>query len=308
MHIAVTGGSGFIGSHVVDALVGAGHDVLVVDEAVRRHRRAVSYVEVDVLDLPELTAALAGCDVVFHLAGVSNVDIALRSPAQTVQVNVLGTTNVAEAARQCGLARVILASTVWVYGAVLAAPGQVLDEAACFSPERAGHVYTSSKLAAELVLHSYRELYDLPFTVLRYGIPYGPRMRDELVVARFVQRALRGEPLTIAGDGEQHRNYVYVGDLAAAHVLALADTAVNETFTLQGPERITIRDIVDTVRELLGDVRVEHVPARQGDYEAQQLSTAKAARLLGWAPTTSFRDGLSDYLAWYREGVGSEAG
>lgn len=298
MRATVTGGCGFIGSHVVDRLIEAGHDVVVVDRQIRALNSAAEYVEADVLDVEALGTAMVGSSVVYHLAGMSNVDIAAAHPLLTVQLNIDGTAAVLEAARQQAVDRVVLASTVWVYGAA-AGDGELHEDAAML-PQQAGHIYTSSKLAAELLVHSYRELYGQHFTILRYGIPFGPRMRDELVIARFVQRALRGEPLTIAGDGSQTRNYVYVEDLADAHLLAAGPAAEDQVFAVDGPEPISIRDIVDTVADIVGNVTIEQVPARPGDYQARPVSTALASEVLGWTPTTTFADGVRRYLDWYR--------
>ena len=113
-------------------------------------------------------------------------------------------------------------------------------------------MYVSTKLAAELLVHSYREMYGQQFTILRYGIPYGPRMRDVLVVARFVRAALEGRPITIAGTGEQQRNYVYVEDLADAHVRALAPAAAGQVLALEGGTPVSVREIADTVQQLIG--------------------------------------------------------
>lgn len=295
MRVAVTGGSGFIGSHVVEALLAAGHEVRVLDLAVRSLHPRADYVEVDILDLPALSDAVVGCEVIFHVAGVSNVDHAFTDPVRCVRVNVDGTAHVLEAARRTGARRVVLASTVWVYGATCGE--EPLTEEAPVTLPRAGHVYTFSKIAAEMLLHSYHEMYGQPFTILRYGIPYGPGMRDELVLARFVQRALAGQPLTLAGDGRQFRNYVYVKDLADAHVRALSDAADNEVFALEGDERVSIRDMAEAVRELLGDrVTIEYGPARPGDFRGRAVSNAKAERLLGWRPVTPFREGVRQYV------------
>jgi UDP-glucose 4-epimerase len=176
-----------------------------------------------------------------------------------------------------------------------------LSEDAAIELARAGHIYTSTKLAAELVLHSYRETYGLPFTILRYGIPYGPGMRDELVLARFVSRAMAGEPLTVAGDGRQFRRYVFVRDLAEAHVRALTEPAAeNTTIALEGDERISVLDMAEAVRAHFPGVTIEHVPARPGDYRGREISAARADRLLGWRPTTTFADGVRQYVEWYR--------
>ena len=298
MRAVVTGGSGFIGSHVVDKLVAAGHDIVVFDSSVRSLNADARYVEGDVLDPMAVSSAVKGADVVFHLAGMSNVDVAALHPVMTVKLNVEGTAVVAEAARDHG-ARVVLASTVWVFGA--AAGEGAVDEQSAIDLTRSGHLYTSTKLAAEMVLHSYAELYDAPFTILRYGVPYGPRMRDELVIAKFVGKALRGEPLTVAGDGSQTRNFLYVEDLADAHVLALRPEASNQTFALDGTEPVSIRRVAETVARLVGDVAVERVPGRSGDFAGRPVDISHARKVLGWAPATSFEDGVRRYVGWLRE-------
>jgi UDP-glucose 4-epimerase len=304
MRVAVTGGSGFIGAHVVDRLLDAGHQVHALDLAAGGTVPRADHQAVDVLDLDAVVDALAGCDAVFHIAGMANVDLAFADPVGTVRLNVGGTANVCEAARRGGVRRVLFASTVWVYGAVpdttpVGPAG--LSEDAPIELARGGHIYTSTKLAAELVLHSYRETYGLPFTILRYGIPYGPGMRDELVLARFVARAMAGEPLIVAGDGQQFRRYVYVRDLADAHVRALTEpSAENATIAIEGAERISVLDVARAVRAHFPDVPIEHVPARPGDYRGREISSELADRLLGWRPATSFADGVRQYVEWYR--------
>ncbi|MCU1427509.1 MAG: epimerase [Actinomycetia bacterium] len=297
MRVAVTGGSGFIGSHVVDYLCAAGHDVVVVD--VRPpHRADVRFERADVLDTEALTRSLRGCDAVFHLAGVANVNDATADPVRAIELNVTGTARVWEAARACGVKRAVLASTVWVYGA---APGEgEVDESTAFDLARAAHVYTSSKLGAELVVQSCHELYGQEFTILRYGIPFGPRMRDELVIARFVKAALAGEPITVHGDGSQWRNYVYVEDMAEAHVRALDPAGANEVFNLEGAEAVTVRRIVELIAELVPrKVDVTYLDARAGDYAGRSVSGERARRLLGWEPTVSFAEGLGRYMDSY---------
>ena len=296
MRIAVTGGSGFIGSHVVDHLAAAGHEVMVLD-GVPPYRADVGFRRTDITDGASVHRGVRGCDAVFHLAAVADVNEAFQRPAAAVAVNVQGTANVWEAARDCGVGRVVLASTVWVYGASCGA--SPLTEDAPIDLSRAGHLYTSTKISAELIAQSYLQLYGLPFTILRYGIPFGPRMRDELVIARFVRMARAGQLITIHGDGSQVRNYVYVEDLAAAHVLALSDAAENQVFSLEGAEPVSVRRIVEAVRAAVGGhVGVEFVPARAGDYAGVAVSAEKARRVLGWTPTTSFEDGVRRYLEW----------
>jgi UDP-glucose 4-epimerase len=298
MRTLVTGGGGFIGSHVVDRLVAAGHDVAVVD--LRPPQRAdVEHIPADINDLDALTAAFTDADAVFHLAAYADVNDVARDPVDATDANVVGVAKVWEACRRNNVGRAILASTVWVYNGA-ADDGDTLDENAVFRLEDLGHLYTSSKVAAEMVAHSYKTLYGQEFTILRYGIPYGPRMRDSLVIPKFVGMALRGEPLTIQGDGSQYRNYVYVEDLADAHVLALRPEAGNQTFNLEGREKISIRAVVEAIGDVLGQpVDVTYTPARTGDYGGREISAAKAERVLGWRAEVAFADGLRRYVDWH---------
>jgi UDP-glucose 4-epimerase len=297
MNVVVTGGSGFIGSHVVDHLMAAAHDVTVLD-VVPPHRSDVGFVEMDILDLEGLGRAFRGADVVFHLAAVADVNIAAADPERAVNLTVMGTTRVWEAARRAGVSRSILASTVWVYGA--SPDDVVLTEESTFQPRLVRHVYTAAKLASEMVVHGYHELYGQPFTVLRYGIPFGPRMRPTLVISQFVSAARSSRPITVHGDGSQYRNYVYVGDLAHAHVLALEPAAANGTFNLEGRDPVSLRRIIESLPELLGHpVDVDYVAARTGDYAGRPVSADHARDVLGWTPQTSFEDGLRSYVDWH---------
>jgi UDP-glucose 4-epimerase len=283
---------------VVDNLARAGHEVIVIDTAVGALNPAATYQQADILDQPALRAAIRGSDAVFHLAAASDVDLIAADPLGAIRVNIDGTAAVLDAARHEGCGRVLLASTVWVYGA--AAGSGELTEDAPIAMSRAGHVYVSTKLSAELLTHSYRQMYGLHFTILRYGIPYGPRMRDALVVARFARAALAGQPITIAGSGEQQRNYIYVEDLADAHVRALSAAAEDQTLALEGDTPVSVREVADTVRHLATPVPVEHVPARAADYGGRSVSNALAKEILGWSPSTSFAEGVRRYLDWCR--------
>jgi UDP-glucose 4-epimerase len=296
MRVAVTGGCGFIGSHVVDQLAAAGHDVVVIDVAQQWRNPAAEYRAADLFDAGELAAALEGAQAIFHLAGAADVNDVAADPVAAVRLNVEGTARVLDAARSGRVDRVLLASTVWVYGATVGLGERT--EAAPVDLASSGHVYVATKLAAEMLAHSYRQMYGQQFTILRYGIPYGPRMRDALVVARFVQAARRGEPITIAGTGEQQRNYVYVEDLADAHVRALAPAAAGRTLALEGGAPVSVREIADTVCDLIQPVPVQHVPARAADYQGAAISGSLAKELLDWAPVTPFGTGVRRYLEW----------
>jgi UDP-glucose 4-epimerase len=296
MRIAVTGGCGFIGSHVVDHLVRAGYDVAVLDVGNRWLNPEAEYRHADLFDEVAVQAAMTGADAVFHLAGAADVNDVASDPVRAVRLNVEGTARVLEAARRAGVGRFVLASTVWVYGAAIG-KGELTEDVP-IDLRSPGHVYVATKLAAELLVHSYRAMYGQHFTILRYGIPYGPRMREALVVARFVRAALAGRPITIAGTGEQQRNYVYVEDLADAHVRALAPEAADQTLALEGGTPVSVREIADTVCSLVRPVPVRHEPARPADYEGATISARLAKELLDWSPVTSFATGVQLYVDW----------
>jgi UDP-glucose 4-epimerase len=304
MRIAVTGGCGFIGSHVVDHLVAAGHDVAVVDKQDRWRNPAASYVIADVFDEPALSAAIKGFDAVFHLAGVADVNDVTTDPVAAVRLNVEGVARVLDAARRGRCGRVVLASTVWVYGATVGNGERTED--APVDLARSGHLYVSTKIAAEMLMRSYREMYDQEFTILRYGIPYGPRMREALVVAKFVRAAQNGEPIMIAGTGEQQRNFVYVEDIADAHVLALTPAAANQTLALEGDTPVSVNEIAETVQHLVRPVPVRFTDGRAADYEGVSISNQRAKDVLNWSPSTPLAEGIRRYLTWLEDQRGGK--
>jgi UDP-glucose 4-epimerase len=297
MRVLVTGGAGFIGSHVVDRLRAAGHQPRVFD--VRRSpwhgRREVDAVVGSLLDARALRRALRGCDAVAHLAAAADVGEVAERPAWAEELNARGTLNVLEAAREEGVRRVIYASTIWVYDG---AGVPEVDEEATLGPPT--HLYTATKLAGEHYCRSYAELYGLEPTILRFGIPYGPRARPAAVVPAFVGKALRGEPLTVAGTGEQSRRFVYVEDLADGVVCALSPCAANRTYNLVSEEDVSIRQIADTVRSVVRPVPIEHVPGRPGDFAGARVCGDRARQELGWAAATPFSEGVGRYVDWVR--------
>jgi len=300
--IGVTGGSGFIGSHVVDKLVEKGVEVRVLDNR-PPHRHDVEYVNTDLTEYNGVLRATEDLDYLYHLAAVANVNDAFTRPIYTVELNAVGTVHILEAAKSNGLKRVLLASTVWVYGG---AHEDNVDEDSPFYMPGAGHIYTSTKIASELFCHDYWELYKFPCTILRYGIPYGPRARAGTVMPIFVKKALNGEPITIYGDGSQYRNFIYVEDLAEGNVAALQDVAQNQTYNLEGERPITVREVAETVQKLVGEnVKIEYLPARPGDYKGKVVSSDKARKELGWQPRVDFEEGMRRYIEWY-EKDGSE--
>ncbi|MFX0152235.1 MAG: NAD-dependent epimerase/dehydratase family protein [Candidatus Hodarchaeota archaeon] len=296
--MGITGGSGFIGSHIVDKLIEEGNETRVID-TIPPHRNDVKYFNANICQFEELHEALKNLNVLYHLAAVSNVNHYAAKPIYSTEVNIIGTMNLLEACRQYDVDRFIFASTVWVYGA---SPNSFITEDSLISLRGAGHPYTSSKIASELLIQDFASLYGQKFTILRYGIPYGPRARKGTVIPIFVKKALAGEPLTIFGDGNSGRNFIYVEDLAEGNVCALSEKAENQVYNIDGLEEITLNRIAETIIDILGDNNtIEYQPARQGDYINRNVSIDKAKTDLNWEPRTTFEEGMKRYIEWFRK-------
>jgi UDP-glucose 4-epimerase len=293
--VLVTGGAGFIGSHVVDRLEQAGIEPRLLDLNPSPHHPTVDTVIGDLLDPNAVRAAMPGCDAVIHLGATADADVVARCPVDAERVNARGTLSVLEAARQLGVGRVIYASTIWVYSD--AGERDVDEETRLGLP---GHLYTATKLAGEMYCRSYAELYGLEYTILRFGIPYGPRARPAAVIPTFVRKALAGESLKIAGGGRQSRRFVYVEDLADGIVSALAPAAANRVYNLVGTEDVAIREVAEVVQRTVGDVELVDVPGRSADFGGVRVSGERAARELGWRASTPFATGVRRYVAWHR--------
>lgn len=167
-----------------------------------------------------------------------------------------------------------------------------------------GHIYTTSKIVSELLCHDFNRLYGLPYTILRYGIPYGPRMWPGLALRAFLDNGFSGKPITIFGDGSASRHFVYVEDLARAHVLALRPVAVGQTYNLEGDRGVTVKELAEAVAKYVKGVKIEYVidPARRGEMKVSRpISNAKAKRQLGWYPRVTLEEGVRRVVAWYRK-------
>lgn len=296
MKVLVTGGSGFIGSHVVDKLIDKGIAVRIYDTIIPTHRKDVEFYQGSILDMQPLGFAMDGVDAIFHLAAIADVKDVYNEPHYSESINVRGTINVLESARKANIKRIVYGSTTWVYSE--SKQNNVDETSSLLAPS---HFYTATKLASEYYCQSYNKLYGMEITILRYGIPYGPRARDGAVLPIFVRKALNGEPLTIAGDGLQFRKFVYVEDLAEGNVLALKKCAINKIYNLDGKDRITIKQMAETIRKIVGNVRIEYTPARPGDFVGKEVSSERAKEDLGWEANTSFEEGVRRYIKWYKE-------
>ncbi len=296
MRVLVTGGAGFVGSHVVDYLALHGHEPLVYDLVPSPHHPpgAITTITGDLTDHETVRRAIRGCDAVIHLAAVADVADVVADPVRAGRVNVEGTQTLLEVARRSEIGRVVYGSTIWVYGNAPVA-GELDEDSPLSLPP---HLYTATKLAGEMYCRAYGELYGVEHAILRFGIPYGPRSRPTTVVAAFAQRALRGSALTIAGDGRQTRQFVYVDDLAAGIVAALHPQAANRTFNLVGREETSVCEVADAIRRHVAEVPVVHAPERPSDAHIGRVSGARAAAELGWSATTTLDEGVRRYVDW----------
>ena len=309
MRALVTGGAGFIGSHLVERLLREGWAVRVLDD-LSTGRRAnlaavaadVELVEGDVRDPGTVRRAVAGADAVAHLAALSSVARSVADPLRTHEVNATGTLHVLLAARDAGVARVVVASSSSVYGDTPVLP---LHEALAPQPRSP---YAVSKLAAERYAAVFAALYGLETVGLRYFNVFGPRQDPAspyaAVVPRFVRALLAGEPPTIYGDGEQGRDFTYVANAVEATALALrAPRLAGEAVNVACGRRTTVNALAREVAALTGvTVAPLHAPPRPGDVRDSLADLARARTLLGYAPQVDVVEGLRRTVAWYRNG------
>ncbi|MDH5403125.1 MAG: NAD-dependent epimerase/dehydratase family protein [Candidatus Heimdallarchaeota archaeon] len=300
MNIAVIGGSGFIGSHVVDKLLIDGHDVTVFD-IMKPLQPNVRHVYFDILDLQKVVIALTGeYDAIYLLAAMANVNDVYNNPVEAGNLNIIGVANVLEAIRKNKLGRLIFASTVWVYSL---ARERNVDENTLLDMTQVDHVYTGTKIAAELYIQSYSKLYGLEYTILRYGIPYGPRARAGTVLLNFTRNALNDKPMTIQGDGKAYRKFLYVEDLAAGNVAALNPKAKNQIINLEGMREVSIKEVAETVQSYVPNSEISFIDARPGDYEGKTVSNSKSKELMDWEPKVDFHEGAGKFIEWYKEAI-----
>jgi UDP-glucose 4-epimerase len=301
MRVLVTGGAGFIGSHLVDRLIADGHDVCVLDNLSTGKMKNLSgvtdsdnlrLVEADIRRIPNsLLVRLRRVDAVCHLAAVTNVQESIRNPIITNDVNLVGTLKVLQAARKLKAKRVVFASSAAVYGMVKQFPVREDAEVAPISP------YGASKAASELYCRTFEENYGVETVSLRYFNVYGPRQVSSQysgAISIFADRLFRGRPLTIFGDGSQSRDFVYVSDVVDATVRALRRRFESRVFNIASGTETTIRQLAETMQSLAARrTEVKFMPTRSGDPYRSLADISTARTELGFDPRTSLRDGLS---------------
>ncbi len=303
----VTGGAGFIGSHLVETLVARGDKVRVIDDFSTGKKESLSVatvsgqvevVEADVRDSGRLGPVFQGVRHVFHLAAMTSVEESVRDPLKINAVNLDGTLAALEAARRAGAKKFVFASSTAVYGDSEEQPKREAGRLMPLSP------YAVSKLAGELYCRVFSELYHLPTVCLRFFNVYGPRQDPRsqyaAVVPRFIDRMVRGLPPIIFGDGGQTRDFVYVGDVVAANLLASESAASGVSLNVASGRSVDLRELAALLREIAGvSLEPVHEAARLGEVRHSAACIDLARERIGFFPRVSLREGLAKTFEWF---------
>ncbi|MFC6799247.1 NAD-dependent epimerase/dehydratase family protein [Haladaptatus sp. DYSN1] len=316
MQILVTGGAGFIGGHLAERFAGTGHDVVVLDnfdpyydvrikehnvqggrDAAAESGGSYELVEGDVRDEALVTDLVADADYVYHQAAQAGVRTSVENPKKPNSINVTGTLNVLDAAREADVSRVVLASSSSVYGKPEYLPYDEEHPTTPVSP------YGVSKLAGEQYARVYNEVYGLPTVSLRYFTVYGPRMRPNMAISNFVSRCLNDKPPVIFGDGSQTRDFTYIDDILAANEALLSTNAADgDILNIGSTDNIDIKTLAIAVRDQLApDLELQFGERNEADAEHTHANVQKAHDLIGYESTTTIREGVARFIDWYKE-------
>lgn len=308
----VTGGAGFIGSHLVKRLLREGHTVRVLDNFATGHRAniddladEIELIEGDLQSYERVHNAVRGCDLVFHLGALPSVPRSIQDPLTSNATNVVGTLNVLLAGRDEGVRRIVYSSSSSVYGASTELPKREEMHPLPIAP------YAVSKLAAEGYCRAFHQVYGLETVALRYFNVFGPGQDPQsqyaAVIPNFITAVLEDRPPIIHGDGEQSRDFTYIDNAVSANLLAAdAEGAVGEVFNVACGQRVSLNDIVDRLAKLMGrEIEPVNTDPRPGDVPHSLADISKAQRVLGYEPTVNFDDGLQRTFLDY-ERLGQE--
>jgi UDP-glucuronate 4-epimerase len=315
MKVLVTGGAGFIGSHLVDRLLEAGHEVDVLDEFNDfydpRIKRAnleaaaekVRLFEEDIRDEAAVQRIIGGgkYDSIIHLAARAGVRPSIKEPRLYIETNIIGTYNLLEAARKAGISRFICASSSSVYGVLKTAPfreDMALTET--ISP------YAATKLAAEQLCSNYSHLYGMRTINLRFFTVYGPRQRPDLAIHKFTRHIYEGKPIDQFGDGSTRRDYTYVDDIIQGVTACLTyEGQLCDVFNLGESQTTTLTELIRAIEETLHKKAViNRMPEQPGDVPLTYADISKARELLNYRPTTKIKEGIPKFVDWYLEQFG----
>lgn len=299
MNILITGGSGFIGSHLVDILIENGHNVINYDIENPRYKQDCRYVKGDVMDFEMLKRSTEKIDFIYHLVAEANVNNFFNSPVYSNQVTSASTVNVLECAKINKVQRVLLASTEWIYGNTDDSKNDEITELTKYT-QHPEHLYTASKISAELSCKAYKKLYDVDYTIMRYGIPFGERAREETVTPIFINKIINNQEITIHGNGTQTRQFIYVKELVKGNRACMKEEAANEIFNINGNEVISVLDVIKNLEAILDiKAKIKFIEDRKGNYKGRFISSQKAKEMLGWECTMKYKEALANYVKNY---------
>lgn len=301
MKILITGGAGFIGSHISKQLVDAGHQVVVFDNLSKGHQDLVDsrarFIKGEISDEENLVQALEGVDSVIHLASLIEIPLSVSDPVGFAENNIMGSIHLFQAMKKAQVKKIVFSSTAVVYGEPQKLP---LTED---HPLSATNPYGASKIAVEAMLDSYHHLENFDVTILRYFNPYGPGEKhspETHAIPNFISSALKGEPLPVFWAGEQTRDFIYVEDLAEAHIKALDLVGFN-VFNVGSDHGVKIKEVVDILGKIMGkNLEVKNLGERPGDVEANYASSAKLKEVTNWQAKYSLEEGLRKTLEWFK--------
>lgn len=309
MKTLVTGGAGFIGSNLTAALLRGGHSVTVLDNLSSGYRENIEtlpdarFIPGDIGDPRAVARAMEGAEVVFHLAASVGNKRSIDCPVQDAETNAIGTLRVLEAALRAGARKIVTSSSAGIFGELKTMP--IRED----HPVEPDSPYGASKLYEEKICLVYAKLYGIEAVCLRYFNVYGPNQRFDAygnVIPIFAFQMLRGEPVTIFGDGEQTRDFVNVADVVRANMDAALAAGVSGAFNIGSGSRISINGLVAELKAAGGLAPVvRHGPPRPGDVRDSLADISAAARAFGFKPRVSLREGLAEYLRWARKEVRS---
>lgn len=305
MKCLVTGGAGFIGSNLVKELLNEGHEVTVLDNFLSGYRSnvaalsAAEMIEGDVRDEQIVSKAVRGKEVVFHLAASVGNKRSIDNPILDADINVMGTLRVLEASRKAGVRKIVASSSAGIFGELKTLP---IKEDHPIDPDSP---YGSSKLCEEKECLAYAKIFKIEAVCLRYFNVYGPNQRFDAygnVIPIFAFKMLRGEPVTIYGDGEQTRDFVNVRDVVQANIRSAKTTGLSGAFNIGSGTRITINKLIEMLRDASGiDPKVSHGAPRPGDVRHSLADISAARAGFGFAPSCGLDEGLKEYMAWAKE-------
>lgn len=316
MRILVTGGAGFIGSHLAEKLLSVGHEVVILDDFndyydpqikqanIAGFAKDVTVCHVDLRENDSVRTVFGRekVDAIVHLAARAGVRPSIQSPRLYYDTNVLGTLHLLEAARLTGIQRFLFASSSSVYGASRSVPFSEEEHLTqTLSP------YGATKIGGEFLCSTYSHLYQMRVVALRYFTVYGPRQRPDLAIHKFTRRIYTGQPIEQFGDGSTQRDYTYIDDIIQGTMAALDyDGPMYDVFNIGESQTIQLKDLIMAIENAVGKkAKINRLPEQLGDMPRTYADISKAKKLLGYNPTTKLSEGLPKFVDWFLRGQGT---